>query len=242
VNAIPASTTGRHERLVRVLARAYNTEARARKSPRRWIGLSWQQRRLVRVMWQQWQLVRVMWQAITAGQRDLEAVAEAGWQRQRGLARRPRRRRHAPAGRVAGVDVPPADADHGRASPARSGQPMNATRSGDAPIRHVLVGDPEDVTIPEADWPAYSAGYEAGSRAGIEMADLRITVELVSIGPANAGLKLWRDAIRAQLQQGARYTAPALTAEELRERARKSWGLPSRTATGRGSASWPPWS
>ena len=76
---------------------------------------------------------------------------------------------------------------------------MNPTDSH--PVRHALVGHPDDTTISEADWPAYSAGYEAGLRAGIELADLRITVELVPAGPAHAGLKLWRAVTQARLQK-----------------------------------------
>ncbi len=92
-------------------------------------------------------------------------------------------------------------------------------------VRHALVGHPDDTTISEADWPAYSAGYEAGLRAGIELADLRITVELVPTGPAHAGLKLWRAVTQARLQKAARYAESGRTGEQLRERAQASWGL-----------------
>ena len=96
---------------------------------------------------------------------------------------------------------------------------------GSGPERHALVGQLDDITVPEADWPAYSAGYEAGLKAGIELGDLRITVELVPTGPAHAGLKLWRAVTQARLQVSTRYSEPSRTGKQLRGRARASWGL-----------------
>ncbi len=104
---------------------------------------------------------------------------------------------------------------------------MNPT-TGRGPERHALVGHPDDITVPEADWPAYSVGYEAGLKAGIELGDLRITVELVPTGPAHAGLKLWRAVAQARLQEATRYPVPGRTGEQLRGRARASWGLDQR--------------
>jgi hypothetical protein len=103
---------------------------------------------------------------------------------------------------------------------------MNPTTGPDE-VRHALVGHPDDTTISEADWPAYSAGYEAGLRAGIELGELRISVELVPVGPAHVGLKLWKATTQARLQKSTTYPRPGVTGEQLREQARTSWNLPS---------------
>lgn len=93
-------------------------------------------------------------------------------------------------------------------------------------VEHAIEGFPDAPTITDADWPAYSAGYEAGLRAGIEITRLQIRVELVPVGPANAGIKLWRAMTHARLSQRAAYPGPALTGEQLRARARASWRRP----------------
>ncbi len=110
---------------------------------------------------------------------------------------------------------------------------MNTTPSQDP--WHAVAGHPDDTTIPETDWPAYSAGYEAGLRAGIELADLRITVELVPTGPAQAGVKLWRAVTQARLQKAARFTEPGRTGEQLREQARTSWSQSTTSPTAAGT-------
>ena len=93
---------------------------------------------------------------------------------------------------------------------------------------HAIVGRPDEDPIPERDWPAWSAGFEAGLREGIARTRLHISVELVPVGPANAGLKLWRAVTQARLTERSRYCGSDASGEELRERAHRSWGLPLR--------------
>jgi hypothetical protein len=92
--------------------------------------------------------------------------------------------------------------------------------------QHAIVGFPDEDPIPEQDWPAWSAGFEAGLREGITRTRLQISVELVPTGPAHAGIRLWRAVTAARLTDRTSYTQAALTGEQLRERARRSWGLP----------------
>jgi hypothetical protein len=92
--------------------------------------------------------------------------------------------------------------------------------------QHAIVGSPDQEPIRDEDWAAWSAGFEAGLREGIATTRLQISVELVPVGPANAGLKLWRAITAARLQQRSTYSEPGLSAQQLRERARLSWGLP----------------
>jgi hypothetical protein len=93
---------------------------------------------------------------------------------------------------------------------------------------HAIVGFPDEEPIPEQDWPAWSAGFEAGLREGIARTRLHISVELVPVGPANAGLKLWRAVTQARLTERSRHHGSAATGPELREQAHQSWGLPFR--------------
>ena len=95
-------------------------------------------------------------------------------------------------------------------------------------LKNAIIANPGgDLDIPEEDWAAYSAGFEAGLREGISRTRLQISVELVPVGPANAGLRLWRAVTAARL---AHRTNPGsqLTGTEIREQARASWGLPAR--------------
>jgi hypothetical protein len=95
-------------------------------------------------------------------------------------------------------------------------------------IKNAIIGNPDgDIDITEQDWAAYSAGFEAGLREGIARTRLLITVELAPVGPANAGLKLWRAVTSARLAHRTE-SGSQLSGGELRERARRSWGLPAR--------------
>ena len=95
-------------------------------------------------------------------------------------------------------------------------------------LAHALVGFPDDAPIRDEDWPAWSAGFEAGLREGIARTRLHISVEIVPVGPANAGLKLWRAVTQARLTQRSQYRGPVASGQELRERAHRSWRLPIR--------------
>jgi hypothetical protein len=103
-------------------------------------------------------------------------------------------------------------------------------------LRHAIVGPSDDgeAGISDADWAAYSAGYEAGLREGIERTHLQITVELTPVGPANAGMRLWRAVTAARLTHRTRYPTPGLSGEELRERAHRSWGLTRHASSATG--------
>ena len=96
-------------------------------------------------------------------------------------------------------------------------------------LAHALVGFPDDAVIRDEDWPAWSAGFEAGLREGIARTRLHISVELVPIGPANAGLKLWRAVTHARLTERSRNRGSEASGQELRERAHGSWGLSLRS-------------
>jgi hypothetical protein len=104
---------------------------------------------------------------------------------------------------------------------------VNANMSrGQRDYRHEVVGYPdEDLTVSEEDWPIWSAGFEAGLREGIARTRLHVGVELVPVGPANAGIRLWRAVTAARLTQRTTYPTPGLSGEELRERAHASWGI-----------------
>ena len=92
---------------------------------------------------------------------------------------------------------------------------------------HAIVGHPNEDPIPEQDWPAWSAGFEAGMREGIARTRLHISVELVPLGPANAGLKLWQASTAARLDQTSQHTSDSqATGQQLREQAHRSWGVP----------------
>jgi hypothetical protein len=96
--------------------------------------------------------------------------------------------------------------------------------------RHEVIGNPdEDLTVSDEDWPIWSAGFEAGLREGITRNGIQISVELVPVGPANAGIRLWKAVTAARLVHRATYPTPGLTGEELRERAHLSWGITRRT-------------
>jgi hypothetical protein len=107
-----------------------------------------------------------------------------------------------------------------------STQPSN--ESWTQALTHALVGLPDEAPIRDEDWPAWSAGFEAGLREGIARTRLHISVELVPIGPANAGLKLWRAVTQARLTERSRHHRSTATGQELREQAHRSWGLPFR--------------
>lgn len=103
----------------------------------------------------------------------------------------------------------------------------NTTQPG---CRHEVIGYPdEDLTVSEEDWPIWSAGFEAGLREGIARTRLQVSVELVPVGPANAGIRLWRAVTAARLTHRSTYPTPGLSGEELRERAHASWGLSTST-------------
>jgi hypothetical protein len=94
--------------------------------------------------------------------------------------------------------------------------------------RHEVIGNPdEDLTVSDEDWPIWSAGFEAGLREGITRNQIQISVELVPVGPANAGIRLWRAVTAARLIHRTKYPTPGLSGQELRKQARISWGLPT---------------
>jgi len=103
--------------------------------------------------------------------------------------------------------------------------------------QHAIAGFPDEDPIPEQDWPAWSAGFEAGLREGIARTRVQISVELVPTGPAHAGIRLLRAVTAARLTHRTQYPTPGLSGQELRDRAHASWGLaPSTTQQTRGGS------